>query len=81
MGGFFSFKVESNCDGSSTILSWKSKDGHAGLWGCPPDPDDHENANATLKASTAEFDGTGCYAIDGLQIKEAGGDYGAWAYT
>ena len=36
---------------------------------------------AVLKASASEFDGERCLQLQGVQIREAGEKFGAWAYT
>lgn len=80
MGGFFPYQILSDCSMPLTILSWRSSDGSVGLWACPLSSDVPNYQEAELKASTAHFKGEGCIAV-GVQIQDAGGDFGAWAYT
>lgn len=80
MGGFYTFDVLSDCASSAKVLSWHSDDGNKGLWACS-DPESQHPRHKVLMASVAEFTGEGCVALDGIQMHEAGDDYGAWAYT
>lgn len=81
MGGFHPAQILSDCMIPITILSWQSQDGSTGLWACPRSPQVPLNVEAVLKASVANFVNDGCVEVEGIQIMEAGDDFGAWAYT
>lgn len=81
VGGFFSFRLFSECVVAITVLSWQSAHGATGLWACPS-PAGHSISDlAVLKASSTEFTGQGCLELEGVHIREAGDEFGAWAYT
>lgn len=80
MGGFYTFDVLSDCAFSTTVVSWQSDDGEKGLWACS-DAESQHPRQKVLMANVAQFTGKGCVALDGIQIQEAGDEYGAWAYT
>ncbi|KAI9150196.1 hypothetical protein HJFPF1_09951 [Paramyrothecium foliicola] len=80
VGGFYPYLILSNCSMPLTVLSWKSPSGSAGLWACPTSSNVPLYQEAELRASTARFKGEGCVAA-GVQIQEAGDEFGAWAYT
>jgi hypothetical protein len=81
MGGFYCSQIVDRDSHEITILSWQSDDGPAGLWGCPLVSGQPITDQAILKASTSTFSGEGCVAVDGIHVQEAGGQFGAWAYT
>lgn len=80
MGGFYSFKVLSNCGFPTEVVSWQSEDGKKGIWACS-DPESPHPHQKVLMANVDGFIDEGCVALDGIQIREAGDDYGAWAYS
>lgn len=81
VGGFFSFQLFSDCIVPVPLLSWQSTNGTTGLWACPSSSGHPVSELAILKASSSEFDGEGCLKLDGVHIREAGEEFGAWAYT
>ncbi|KAL7931602.1 hypothetical protein V8C35DRAFT_112633 [Trichoderma chlorosporum] len=81
IGGFHSYPVSLGNGESVNILNWRSSDGTAGLWACPVSPIEPMAYQAVLKAATAQFNGFGCLAIDGIRIQPAGTSFGAWEYT
>ncbi|KAL6863699.1 hypothetical protein J3F83DRAFT_201655 [Trichoderma novae-zelandiae] len=81
VGGFYSLPASSDHSESVSVLNWRSNDGTSGLWACAVAPGAPIAYQAVLKASTAQFKGAGCLAVDGLLIQPAGGFFGAWEYV
>ncbi|PTB65578.1 hypothetical protein BBK36DRAFT_4941 [Trichoderma citrinoviride] len=81
IGGFYALPVTFDHGVTVNVLNWRSRDGTSGLWACAVAPGAPIAYQAVLKASTAQFNGSGCLAVDGILTQPAGSSFGAWEYT
>ncbi|KAH6886279.1 hypothetical protein B0T10DRAFT_550063 [Thelonectria olida] len=81
IGGFHQSTIRSHVGEIITVLFWEPDDGYAGLWACPTSPNGTVAEEAELKATTWRFFGEGCTPVAAVQIRDAGDDFAAWAYT
>ncbi|TFB02902.1 hypothetical protein CCMA1212_005351 [Trichoderma ghanense] len=80
-GGFPSLPASFHHSEAVNVPNWRSRDGTSGLWPCPVAAGAPIAYQAVLKASTAQFNGGGGLAVDGIPIQPAGSPFGAWGNT